>query len=79
VKARDILLQSRPAVTPVLLGRNLGRDGEEIEIITLRALESDRIDMLTTIIVGSSATRKTVSGGRARVYTPRGYHTGGFE
>ena len=75
--ARDILLQSRPPDTPVLLGRNLGRAGEQIDIMTLRALESDQVDMLTTIIIGCSTTRQISSGGKKRVYTPRGYRTQG--
>ena len=72
--ARDILLRSRPPDTPVLLGRNLGRAGERIDIITLQALGSDQVDMLTTVIIGSTTTRRIDSGGKGRVYTPRGYH-----
>jgi cobalt-precorrin 5A hydrolase/precorrin-3B C17-methyltransferase len=72
-RARDILLAKRPAETPVLIGRNLGRADEKIEVIALGALDSGRVDMLTTVIVGSSETRRITSGGSARVYTPRGY------
>ena len=78
-KARDILLRSRPPDTPVLLGRNLGRAGEKIDIITLQALTSDQVDMLTTVIIGSRTTRRIHSGGKERVYTPRGYPIRGFE
>jgi cobalt-precorrin 5A hydrolase/precorrin-3B C17-methyltransferase len=77
--ARDILLASRPPETPVLLGRNLGRPGEQMDIITLEALNSDMVDMLTTVMIGSSTSRQIASGGGARVYTPRGYHTKGLE
>lgn len=73
MKARKILLQARSPDTPVLLGRNLGRTGEQIDIITLQALNSEQVDMLTTIIIGSGTTRRIDSGGRMRVYTPRGY------
>jgi cobalt-precorrin 5A hydrolase/precorrin-3B C17-methyltransferase len=73
--AREILLRSRPPDTPVLLGRNLGRTGERVESITLEALKSDQVDMLTTVIIGSTTTRQVTSGGKARVYTPRGYLT----
>jgi cobalt-precorrin 5A hydrolase/precorrin-3B C17-methyltransferase len=79
LKAREILLRSRPPDTPVLLGRNLGRPGEKVEIITLQELESDRVDMLTTVIVGSNTTRRISSGGKGRIYTPRGYLTKGSE
>lgn len=78
MKAREILLRSRPADTPVLLGRNLGREEEKIDVITLQALHSDLVDMLTTVMIGSRTTRRIDSGGKARVYTPRGYSTKGF-
>lgn len=70
--AKEILLGSRSPNTPVVLGRNLGREEERIEFITLRELESERVDMLTTVMVGSSTTKR-VAGGTTRVYTPRGY------
>lgn len=71
--ARDILLQHRPAETPVVLARNLGRDGETVRVVTLGALEPDMADMLTVVLIGSSQTRAIEKGGRAWVYTPRGY------
>lgn len=73
--AREILLKARAPETPVLLGRNLGREGERTDVITLQELDSDRVDMLTTVIIGSSQTRTMTGGGISRVYTPRGYDT----
>jgi precorrin-3B methylase len=35
--------------------------------------------MLTMIIIGSTTTRQVTSGGKGRVYTPRGYRTRGGE
>ncbi|GAB6052652.1 precorrin-3B C(17)-methyltransferase [Magnetospira thiophila] len=67
--ARDILLTGRPATTPVVLARNLGREGEEVRVITLGELTPDHADMLTLVLVGSSNSRHW----RGRVYTPRGY------
>ena len=69
-RARRILLRHRPADTPVVLGRNLGRETEQLRIVTLDALAPAEVDMLTVVIVGSSETRLTPGG---RVYTPRGY------
>jgi cobalt-precorrin 5A hydrolase/precorrin-3B C17-methyltransferase len=69
-KARDILLTGRPATTPVVLARNLGRSGETVEVTSLGALAVDQVDMLTMVLVGSSDSRLTRSG---RVFTPRGY------
>jgi len=72
-KARDILLAHRPQETPVILARNLGRDGERIQIIDLKDLTADMVDMLTLVMIGSSDTRAITRGTRRWVYTPRGY------
>ena len=70
--ARDILLKERTPETPVALARNLGRAGESIRVTTLAALDPDDVDMLTLVLVGSSATRR-MPGDPPRLYTPRGY------
>ncbi len=69
--ARDILLASRPADTPVVLARNLGRADEAVTVIDLATLDPAEVDMLTLVLVGSSATRRVA--GTGWVYTPRGY------
>jgi cobalt-precorrin 5A hydrolase / precorrin-3B C17-methyltransferase len=72
--AKDILLRHRPAETPVVLARNLGREGEIVTVVTLRDLKVEDVDMLTLVIVGSSATRAVQRpDGGVWVYTPRGY------
>jgi cobalt-precorrin 5A hydrolase/precorrin-3B C17-methyltransferase len=72
--AKDILLQHRPAETPVVLARNLGREGERVTLSTLAELDIDKVDMLTVVLVGSSASRAIVlPDGRRFAYTPRGY------
>jgi len=73
VAARTILLRHRPPGTPVVLARNLGRDGERVEVITLDELAPDLADMLTVILVGNSQTRLIARGMSRWVYTPRGY------
>ena len=75
--ARDILLEYRPANTPVVLARSLGRPGERLAYVTLAELDAGGTDMLTTVLVGSSRSRSFQVGGRTRVYTPRGYETRG--
>ena len=73
-KAREILLAARPETTPVILARNLGRDGEQVRTVTLGALDPADVDMLTLVLVGSSETRAVPRGdGRSWIYTPRGY------
>jgi cobalt-precorrin 5A hydrolase/precorrin-3B C17-methyltransferase len=71
--ARDILLAGRPPETPVVLARNLGREGERIDVVALADLEPGHADMLTLVVVGSSHTRAFEAGGRRWVFTPRGY------
>ncbi len=72
--ARDILLDHRPADTPVILATNLGREGEQVRIVDLGALDVDEVDMLTVVVVGSSQSRVVETGeGRRYAYTPRGY------
>ena len=71
--ARDILLASRDPQTPVALARNVGRDGEAIDVLSLAELTADKADMLTIVLVGNSQTR-LIERGRGRwLYTPRGY------
>ncbi len=72
-EARDILLQHRPAETPVMLARNLGRPSETLSHTTLGSLDPANVDMLTVVLVGSTTTRRIDHAGGAWVYTPRGY------
>ncbi len=57
----------------MVLARNLGRDGERIEVITLAELAPERADMLSVILVGNRQTRLISRGMSRWVYTPRGY------
>ena len=71
-EAAEILLRHRPPQTPVFVGRNLGRDGEERHILALSEVAGAAIDMLSVVLVGSSATRR-FDGDAPWLYTPRGY------
>ena len=72
--AKEILLRHRPPDTPVVLARNLGREGETVAVVTLGDLKIEDVDMLTLVIVGSSTTRAVQRpDGGVWVYTPRGY------
>ncbi len=73
-RAREILLAARPGETPVVLARNLGRQGETVRHVTLQELAVEDVDMLTLVLIGSTATRSFAGpGGKTTVYTPRGY------
>ena len=49
--------------------RNIGREGQESRVMTLRELADYEADMFTTVFIGSSQT-KAVGG---KMVTPRGY------
>ena len=73
-QAKEILLKHRPAETPVVLARNLGRKEEQLKVVSLEKLDPTQVDMLTVVLVGSSQTRWLhLPNGEVRVYTPRGY------
>jgi precorrin-3B C17-methyltransferase len=68
-RARELLLEKRPAETPVIIGRNVTRATEQITVTTLGELDPTQVDMLTIVLVGNSETRRVGQW----VYTPRGY------
>ncbi len=73
--AKAILSEHRPADTPVIVARNLGREDEAVRIMTLAELDPEKVDMLTLVMVGSSESKTTWtnSGLKNWAYTPRGY------
>jgi precorrin-2 C20-methyltransferase/precorrin-3B C17-methyltransferase len=66
--ARRVLLEHRCAETVVVIGRDVGRAQESLEITTLGDLDTDAVDMKCLLLVGASTTRVTSSG---QVWTPR--------
>jgi cobalt-precorrin 5A hydrolase / precorrin-3B C17-methyltransferase len=68
-KALSILAAHRPPETPVGYVREAERPRQAVTLTTLAELDPERVDMLTIVIVGSSASR-LVAG---RFVTPRGY------
>jgi precorrin-2 C20-methyltransferase / precorrin-3B C17-methyltransferase len=69
-RARELLLELRPPETPVVVGRHVGRDEENLTVTTLEALDPDSIDMSCLLIIGSSQTRL---GQNTVVWTSRSY------
>jgi cobalt-precorrin 5A hydrolase/precorrin-3B C17-methyltransferase len=68
-RAQELLLAQRPANTPVVVARQLGRPEEDVRLHSLGTLPIEEIDMLTLVLIGNSSSR--VEGGR--MVTPRGY------
>nr|WP_275982093.1 precorrin-3B C(17)-methyltransferase [Frigidibacter sp. ROC022] len=71
-EARDILAGARPGA-PVMLASNLGRPKEAVRYLRIEELQVDDVDMLTVVLVGSSASRLIRLPDGDRIYTPRGY------
>jgi precorrin-2 C20-methyltransferase/precorrin-3B C17-methyltransferase len=70
LRAHELLLELRTPETPVVVGRNIGRDGEELTVTSLEALDTGSIDMSCLLIIGSSQTRL---GHGAAVWTNRSH------
>lgn len=73
-RAMAILAEARPADTPVMVAGDLGRPRERLAVTTIADFDPATVDMMSLVLVGSSATRTLERGdGSVRVYTPRGY------
>ena len=71
-RAVRILLQNGKSEETICgIVRNIGRERQQSEIITLRELENKQVDMFTTVYIGNKAT-KNIDG---KMVTPRGYRT----
>lgn len=68
-KACDILLVHKREDTVCGLVKNIAREGETCQILTLKELRETKADMFTTVFIGNEATK--VTGGK--IVTPRGY------
>jgi cobalt-precorrin 5A hydrolase / precorrin-3B C17-methyltransferase len=67
--ALDAFRAHRPPSTPVGAVRQAGRPGQRVWTAPLSDFDPVEVDMLTTVVVGSSATRMVAG----RMVTPRGY------
>lgn len=73
-RALEIVRQHRTPETPVTLGRDIGRPGQTLRVITLGELTPDQVDMRTMVLIGSSTTCTFPrADGGSWVYTPRWY------
>jgi len=68
-KACDILLAGRDASTVCGIVRQIGREGESTQVLTLGELRDTQVDMFTTVFIGNSQTRQIGD----HMVTPRGY------
>lgn len=68
-KACQLVLRYQSPETVCGIVGNIGRDGEEMKLMTLAELQHTTVDMFTTVFIGNSQT-KIVNG---HMVTPRGY------
>lgn len=68
-KACDLMRQYKSQETVCGIVKNIGREGETYQILTLKELRDTEVDMFTTVFIGNSQTQRI---GNAMV-TPRGY------
>ena len=68
-RACDLVLQFASTETVCGIARNIGREGEETQVLTLKELRDTEVDMFSTVFIGNSQT-KNING---KMVTPRGY------
>ena len=68
-RACEILLRTLPEDRPCGVARNIGREWQARELLTLGQLKDAEVDMFCTVFIGNSATK--IIGGE--MVTPRGY------
>lgn len=68
-KACEIMLKYKSEDTVCGIVSNIGRDGEESYVLTLKELMDTKVDMFTTVFIGNSQTKNI----KGKMVTPRGY------
>lgn len=68
-QACERVLKWRGEHTVCGLVRNIGREGQEAHLLSLKELRDWKADMFTTVYIGNSRTKNQ----RGRMVTPRGY------
>lgn len=68
-RACDIVLETASPETVCGIAQNIGREGENTRVMTLKELRDTPVDMFSTVFIGNSQTK--IIGGK--MVTPRGY------
>ena len=68
-KACELMLQHKSPDTVCGIVKNIGREGESSQIMTLDELKDTQVDMFTTVFIGNSQTRNI----KGKMVSPRGY------
>ena len=68
-KACNMMLEYKAEDTICGIVRQIGRDGQESRILTLKELKDTEVDMFTTVFIGNEQTQEM----DGHMVTPRGY------
>ena len=68
-KACEIMLEYKAEDTVCGIVKNIARDGETMQTLTLKELKETTVDMFSTVFIGNKQTKVI----REKMVTPRGY------
>lgn len=68
-KACDLIMRYQPESLVCGIVSNIGREGEQAKLCTLKELRDTQADMFTTVFIGNSQTKEL----DGHMVTPRGY------
>ena len=68
-KACEIILEYKAEDTVCGIVKNIARDGETMQTLTLKELKETTVDMFSTVFIGNKQTKVI----REKMVTPRGY------
>lgn len=68
-KACDLMMQHKSPETVCGTVQSIGRDGQTMQVMTLKELRDTQVDMFTTVFIGNSQTKEI----NHKMVTPRGY------
>lgn len=68
-RACDLVLRHQKPETVCGIVRNIGREGESFQVLSLAQLRETQVDMFSTVFIGNSQTQKFGH----KMVTPRGY------
>ncbi len=69
MRACDLILKFASPETVCGIAKNIGREGETTQVLTLEKLRNTEVDMFSTVFIGNSQTRMI----NGKMVTPRGY------
>lgn len=69
MKACDLVMKYKSPDTVCGIVSNIAREGQQVQVMTLKELRDTQVDMFTTVFIGNSQT-KEING---KMVTPRGY------